>query len=126
MLTWLAHGRSSPGGGHEAGWLTHLEESALGLTRLGEQARRSPRYRRHLDGDADLATQIETFPDEDETNLAKARHQRSRASLQHALGAARINLTASELLTETGAILKLWVEDVCNTRGTQIPFKTDS
>lgn len=40
-----------------------------GKTKLGEQVRRTPRYRNHLDGEASLASQIEPYPDEHETDL---------------------------------------------------------
>lgn len=125
MLTWLARGRKRPDGDYEAGWLEHLAEAALGQTKLGESARRTPRYRRRLDGDKSLASQIEAFPNDKEENLDEARRQRQRAALQHALGSARINLRASELLAETYAVLLEWVREICADRGTEIPFRTE-
>ncbi|WP_156671367.1 hypothetical protein [Mycobacterium sp. E1214] len=41
MLVSLAHGPVTANGQHAAGWLEHLAEAALGLTRLGEIARRN-------------------------------------------------------------------------------------
>lgn len=124
-----------------------LTDSALGHTKLGEPVRRTPRYRRHIDGDKQLATQIELLPGEHwETiegpaqhgepwplkqladthiDLKKARHQRQRMALQHALGAAKINLTASELLNETQVELLLWARDICQARGTEPPFRAE-
>ncbi|WP_142396011.1 hypothetical protein [Mycobacterium kansasii] len=69
MLTYLAIGRPLLNGRHSAGFLEWLRDAALGKTKLGEQVRRTPRYRNHLDGEASLASQIEPYPDEHETDL---------------------------------------------------------
>lgn len=121
MLTGLAVGQRAANGTRGAGWIEHLAEAALGQTRLSESARRTPRYRRHLDGDKSLASQLEPYPDENEKEITKARQQREKAALQHALGAARINLRASELLQYTHSVLVEWCHDICETRGALVP-----
>ena len=151
MLTELARRTSTrittkehPGESRVApGWLELLEDAVLGQTKLGSSERRTPRYRRNLDGEKLLASQIELLPGErwevvpgparegepwpvkvptdDEVDLNKARHDRERAALQHALGAARINLRASELLDYSRCVLTEWVRDICETRGVPVP-----
>lgn len=121
MLTGLAVGQPLPNGRRDAGFLAWLSDAALGKTKLNEQARRTPRYLNRLDGEASLASQIESFPDEREADLAKARTQRQKAALQHALGVARINLRAAELLDYAHSILAEWVRDICEVRKVECP-----
>ncbi len=133
MLTGLAHG-----------WIQYLEDAALGQTKLGESARRTPRYRRRLDGDKSVASQIELLPGEQweviegparedgqwplkvsvgaQCDLKHARYYRHQAALQHALGSARINLRASDQLEYTHSVLVEWCRDICETRGAEVPI----
>jgi hypothetical protein len=126
MLTGLAIGGPDANGLRAPGWIEHLREAALGQTRLGESGRRTPRYRDRLDGASLLLSHLEPFPDEGEPDLTKARQQRSQAALRHALGAARINLRACELLDYTHSVLVEWCRDICGTRGVPTPQALDT
>lgn len=145
MLHGLARGRPRKTGGHEAGWIDHLREAALGQTKLGETARRTPRYRNVLDGERALASHLELLPERHETiegpaldgqpwpltqpahtDLATARRQRQHAVLQRALGTARINLAAAEQLDYTHSVLLEWVRDLCETRKAVMPVVDDT
>lgn len=143
MLIGLARGQQLPNGQYAAGWLESLADAALGKTRFGSSERRTPRYRRPLDGESSLASQIELLPGEHwetiegpardgeswplkvpldvDIDLPTARRQRMNLALQHALGAARINLRASELLDYTRSVLVEWIRDICETRGVEVP-----
>lgn len=103
-------------------WLTELEATAAGQAKLGGPVRRSPRYRRPLDGDAHP---IATFPADGEENLAKARHDRQEAVLRDALARGRVNTRAADLLEQAHATLREWVRDLCETCGIDIPTFTD-
>jgi hypothetical protein len=146
MLTYLARGRKRKDGSYGAGWLDHLRESALGQTKLGESARRSPRYRNALDGERSLASQIDLLPGEQwepiegparegdpwpmrepadaEVDLQKARRERQRAALQRALGMGRINLRAAEQLEYAHSVIVEWIRDLCETRKIPTPSGT--
>lgn len=143
MLNGLARGQQLTNGRHSAGWLENLRDAAFGQTKLGSSERRTPRYRQPLDGEKPLASQIELLPGERwetvegparlgeqwpvqipleiEIDLQGARQARERIALQHALGAARINLRASELLDYAQSILVEWIRDICETRGVTVP-----
>lgn len=99
-------------------WLTELEATAAGLAKHGGPVRRSPRYRRPLNGDAHP---IATFPIDNEENLAKARHDREEAVLRDALARGRVNTRAAELADKAHAILLEWVRDLCESRGITFP-----
>lgn len=57
----------------------------------------------------------------DDIKLFEARRQRSKSSLQHALGAARINLRASELWDYTHSVLCELIRDICHTHRVEVP-----
>jgi hypothetical protein len=101
-------------------FIGYLTDAARGQTRLGEPGRRTPRYRTPLDGASSLLSHLEPFPNEDTTNLNIARQERSQAALRHALGAARINLRASDLLDYVESVLVEWARDISQTTHTQI------
>lgn len=93
-------------------WLTELEYTAAGQSKTGDQIRRAPRYRRPLDGDS---YPIAPFPDDNEPNLAKARHDREQAVLRDALARGKVHTRAADLLDKAEAILLEWVRDLCET-----------
>lgn len=103
-------------------WLARLDESATGQARHGDDSRRTPRYRQHLDGDAHP---ISSFPSDHEDNLAKARHDRQEAIMRDALARGRVNARASELAERSHAVLVEWVRDLCETRGVDLPTFDD-
>jgi hypothetical protein len=143
MLIGLARGQRIHNGEYAPGWLESLSDAAQGRTRFGSSERRTPRYRRPLIGESSLASQIELLPGERweiaegparegeswplkvpldiEIDLEKARRDRMNSALRHALGAARINLRASELMDYTRSVLVEWIRDICETRGVQTP-----
>lgn len=106
-------GRTASGGGWRverdrrlAGLLHHLSTAALGQTRLSSGgARRGARRDTHLNGERTLASHIEQFPNETETDLEKARNQRERIALNHALAAGGINSRATRLLGDARELL---------------------
>lgn len=102
-------------------WLAELDATAAGQAKLGGPVRRSPRYRRPLDGDAHP---IAPFPKDSEENLAKARHDREESVLRDALARGRVNARAAELNDRAHAVLQEWVRDLCETRGIQFPTFT--
>jgi hypothetical protein len=101
-------------------WLDRLIETALGQVRLSDGGRHS-RRQNTLHGDDTLASHIEPYPNENEVDLNKARHQRQRAALQHALAAGRVNARASDEYQRIHNMLTSWVQDVCETRGVDTP-----
>ena len=98
-------------------WLNRLTEAAVGQTRMSDNAGRKSAARRDLDGEQPLAACIEPFPDGSETDLDRARRQRQRAALAHALAAGGINARASELLGQIADSLAYWVKELCDSRG---------
>lgn len=96
-------------------WLDRLTETALGQTRMGDNAGRKSARRKDLDGDAELAACIEVLPGDDD--LDKARRKRQQAALAHALATGGINARASELLAEIADSLAYWCRSLCETRG---------
>lgn len=98
-------------------WLNRLTEAAVGQTRMSDNAGRKSAARRDLDGETPLAACIEPFPDTSETDLERARRQRQRVALAHALAAGGINARASELLGQIADSLAYWVKELCDSRG---------
>jgi hypothetical protein len=100
------------------GLLQHLQEAAVGQARHGSgTARRVGRRDTHLHGDAVLASHIEVFPNEDETDLDRARKQRERAALAHALSQGGANSRASDLVSQCRKLLDEWAGDVAAATG---------
>ena len=98
-------------------WLNRLVETATGQTRMADTGGRRSARRKDLDGETPLAECIEKFPDDTETDLAKARAARAKAALAHALAAGRVNAKASELLGAIDDSLRYWVKELCDARG---------
>ena len=98
-------------------WLNRLVETATGQTRMADTGGRRSARRTDLDGEKPLAECIERFPDDNETDLDKARAARAKAALAHALAAGRVNAKASELLGAIDDSLRYWVKEICDTRG---------
>lgn len=96
-------------------WLDRLTEAALGQTRMTDNGGRRSARRKDLDGDAELAACIEPLPPGDD--LDKARRERQKAALAHALATGGINARASELLSEIADSLRYWVKELCDARG---------
>lgn len=96
-------------------WLETLTETALGLTRMSDNAGRKSAARRDLDGDRELAACIEPLPSGDD--LQKARIARQKQSLAHALATGGVNARASELLAEIADGLVFWCRVLCEQRG---------
>lgn len=99
-------------------WLDELETTVTGQARMGSSVRRTPRYRQALDGEA---YPIAELPDDGSDNLPKARHEREQAVLRDALARGRVNARASELSEKVHAVLAMWVRDLCETRGIELP-----
>lgn len=97
-------------------WLDRLTETALGQTRMSDNAGRKSAARRDLDGDAELAACIEILPGTDD--LDKARIARQKIALAHALATGGVNARASELLAEIADGLAFWCRSLCESRGT--------
>lgn len=96
-------------------WLDRLTETALGQTRMSDNAGRKSAPRKDLDGDAELASCIEQLPSDDD--LDKARRKRQQLALAHALATGGINARASELLAEIADSLSFWCRVLCEQRG---------
>lgn len=96
-------------------WLNRLTETALGQTRMSDNAGRRSARRKDLDGDAELASCIEALPGDDD--LDKARRKREKAALAHALATGGIHARASELLSEIADGLSFWCRALCEARG---------
>jgi predicted RNA-binding Zn-ribbon protein involved in translation (DUF1610 family) len=96
-------------------WLERLTETALGQTRMSDNAGRKSAPRKDLDGDAELAACIEVLPSVND--LDKARIARQRRALAHALATGGINYRASELLAELADSLAFWCRILCEQRG---------
>lgn len=106
-------------------WLSRLTETALGHTRMSDNGGRRSAAPRGLDGDAELASMIELLPNEDD--LDKARRQREKIALAHALATGGINARASELLAEIADSLGYWCRVLCEQRGLEYtPAKSRS
>lgn len=105
-------------------WLERLTETAVGQTRMSDNAGRRSARRRDLDGEQPLAECITQFPDADETDLDKARQARGKAALARALAAGGINARASELLATVADALAYWVRVLCEARG--VAYAPDS
>jgi hypothetical protein len=104
-------------------WLERLVEASLGQVAMSDGGRRT-RRRSVLHGDDTLASHIEPFPDENEADLKKARKQRQRAALSHALAAGRVNVRASNEYQRIHNTLTHWVKDLCESRGLGLPHLT--
>jgi len=96
-------------------WLNRLTETAVGQTRMTDNAGRRSARRKDLDGDAELAACIELLPKADD--LEKARTARQKQSLAHAVATGGVNLRASELLAEIADSLAYWCRVLCEIRG---------
>lgn len=101
-------------------WLNRLTETALGHTRMSDNAGRKSATRRDLDGDLELAACIEPLPAGEE-DLEKARKAREKLALAHALATGGINAKASELLSEIADSLGYWARVLCESRGLPAP-----
>lgn len=99
-------------------WLAELETTATGGGKTSAPVRRTPRYRRPLDGDAHP---IAAYPNSNEESVAKAIRDRYDAVLRDALARGRVNARASELTEKVHAVLVCWVRDLCETRGVEFP-----
>ena len=96
-------------------WLNRLTETAVGQTRMTDNAGRKSARRKDLDGDSPLAACIELLPKADD--LEKARTARQKQSLAHAVATGGANLRASELLAEIADSLAYWCRVLCEARG---------
>ena len=99
-------------------WLDELETTATGGGKTSAPVRRTPRYRKPLDGDAHP---ISAFPADEYPSAAHACHDREQAVLRDALARGRVNARASELAERVQACLTEWVRDLCETRGLPLP-----
>ena len=97
-------------------WLHRLTEAAIGHTRMSDNGGRKSARRPNLDGDALLASCSEPLPTGDD-DLDRARRQREREALRHALAAGGINSKASELAAEISDSLAYWCRVLCDERG---------
>ena len=99
-----------------AGLASHLAEAAVGQTRLSDIGRHTPYRSRHeLDGEASLASQIESLPECDD--LDEARRQREQNALRKLLAAGGVNERASSLHANIANMLTTWIRDLCEARG---------
>jgi hypothetical protein len=96
-------------------WLGRLTETAVGQTRMTDNAGRKSARRKDLDGDTDLAACIELLPKADD--LDKARRARQDAALTHALATGGVNARASQLLATIADSLAYWCRVLCEIRG---------
>lgn len=96
-------------------WLNRLTETAVGQTRMTDNAGRKSARRKDLDGDTDLAACIELLPKADD--LDKARRARQDAALSHALATGGVNARASQLLATIADSLGYWCRVLCEIRG---------
>ena len=96
-------------------WLNRLTETAVGQTRMTDNAGRKSARRKDLDGDTDLAACIELLPKADD--LDKARRARQDAALSHALATGGVNARASQLLATIADSLNYWCRVLCEARG---------
>jgi hypothetical protein len=96
-------------------WLNRLTETAVGQTRMTDNAGRKSARRKDLDGDTDLAACIELLPKADD--LDKARRARQDAALSHALATGGVNARASQLLATIADSLNYWCRVLCEIRG---------
>ena len=96
-------------------WLNRLTETAVGQTRMTDNAGRKSARRKDLDGDTDLAACIELLPKADD--LDKARRARQDAALTHALATGGVNARASQLLATIADSLGYWCRVLCEIRG---------
>jgi len=99
-------------------WLARLTETATGDTRMSDNAGRKSARRYTLDGDTELAAYIDPLPPRKD-DLDKARTQRHKAALAHALAAGGVNARASELLATIADSLGYWCRVVAESRGRQ-------
>lgn len=100
-------------------WLNRLTEAACGQTKMSDNGGRRSTPRTGIKGEALLAECIESFPNEREEDLERARRQRAQTALAHALAAGGVNPRASELLATIVDSLQYWVKDLCDSRGIQ-------
>lgn len=109
-------------------WLERLTETALGHTRMSDNAGRKSASRRDLDGDKGEAAHIEALPgcrhkpdDDCDCDLDKARKAREKLALAHALAIGGVNAKASELLSDINDSLGYWLRILCEQRGLTPP-----
>lgn len=102
-------------------WLGRLTETAHGRVRMSDNGGRRSARRRDLDGDTELAACIEILPNNRDGDLEKARRDREKRALAHALATGRINARASELLGQVADGLAYWVRVLCEARGLPSP-----
>lgn len=100
-------------------WLNRLTEAAVGQTKMSDNGGRRSAEKFGIKGETTLAECIEPFPNEREEDLERARRQREKAALAHALSAGGVNARASELLATIADGLQYWVKDLCDSRGIQ-------
>ena len=96
-------------------WLGRLTEAAVGQTLMSDNGGRKSAPRRDLDGEKSLAECIEPLPVDGDLN--KARRERERLALAHALATGGVNAKASELLGEIADTLGYWCRVLCEARG---------
>ena len=82
---------------------------------MSDNGGRKSARRNGLDGDALLASCIQTLPAADD--LDRARREREKAALRQALAAGGVNARASELLAEITDSLAYWCKVLCDERG---------
>lgn len=99
-------------------WLDQLEITATGGGKTTAPVRRTPRYRKPLDGDL---SPLVPFPADEYPSAAHAREDRKQAVLRDALARGRVHARASELAEKSRACLTEWVRDLCETRGIEFP-----
>lgn len=99
-------------------WLDQLEITATGRGKTVAPVRRTPRYRKPLDGDAHP---VVAFPKDEYPSDAHALHDREQAVLRDALARGRVHARASDLAEKSRACLTEWVRDLCETRGLPLP-----
>ena len=102
-------------------WLERLTETALGMTKMTDNGGRRSARRKDIDGDATIASCIETLPTNKDDDLDQARREREHAAMAHALAAGRINAKASELLAEVADGLGFWMRVILEYRGLNPP-----
>ena len=91
---------------------------------MSDNAGRKTARRRDLDGDTELAACIEPLPKVKDDDLERARREREKVALRHALATGGINARASELLAEIADSLGYWCRVLCEERGeTYTPWR---
>jgi hypothetical protein len=101
-------------------WLNRLTETALGHTKMSDNGGRRSAPRTGLNGDTALAACIEQLP-RTEDDLDKARRERQKLALAHALAAGGLNARACELSAQIADSLGYWIRVLCEQRNLRVP-----